>query len=216
MSENPGEDTEKPDEFLWKVLGRFDHYIGAADAKAGVIATLSTFIIGGVFLRYERLVQTASMKGLVVFAMVLVFLSLGAATISLFPSLLSSRDSDPDGEDEEKDEEGGGSLIFFGDVAEREDSKDYRTDVAASDEESRFRDLADQVHTVGWLTDRKFTSLQWAYGLLGAGLAVFCLAAVVLILQTDPATSDGAHATSGEQHSQNSRSEDGADTTTTK
>ena len=162
--------------FLWKLLDRYDVYIGSTINRAAAVTALNTLIVGYVILkagdilpafRGHSKLRLAAFGGLGVAglaALVSTFLSF----VALVPYLGSAANT-------------GRSLIFFKDVASRKRSA-FKTEVVSISDESAEGDLAEQVHDVASGLNKKFvwlTRAAWATLLALASMLV--LGASVLI-----------------------------------
>ncbi len=44
-----------PSDLLWKIIQRYDYYIGTTNAKAAIIATFNTFVFGAIVIKWQDL-----------------------------------------------------------------------------------------------------------------------------------------------------------------
>lgn len=146
-------------EFLWKVLGRFDVYIGSVNAKAALLVAFNAFVGSLIVLesRGLNLITGGLMLLKVGAAVSLVAAGLGTLAALWFtfaavtPYLRSPKRI---GKYQ--------SLLFFLHVAEYEPPDDYVAAVCALSEDDALHDLALQVHAVAKGLDAKFACLSRA------------------------------------------------------
>ncbi len=146
-------------EFLWKVLGRFDTYIGATLTRAGMTAAFNAVVLGLAAGKWSEFFgmdhQHATAKCVVAFALVASaacsLFSLACALLAVDP-LLTTPTTLPKMH----------STVFFGDVARFTDPTSYKSAVDAASEQDLESDLATQVYVVGKIVDTKFRYLKRA------------------------------------------------------
>jgi hypothetical protein len=159
-------DENERREFLWNVLGRYDHYISTANTKAAFVITLGSFVIGGMVL---KLVSQKGVSGFIValsvIAVGLILLAILQAIVSISPNVTSSSSDD--------------SKIFFGDVAAHETGGGYEKRIKQMTDAESLADLAQQVFEVSQVVKAKFQDLQLAFWLLFGGVMVGSLIAMV-------------------------------------
>ena len=144
---------------VWKVIARFDTYVGGTNAKAGFLIAFNTFLIGAVALKCPEIVAAAGGSAGAV-AAVSLLVATGAALFSLWhtfraisPFLVSpSRPNEYH------------SNLFFGDVCAHATPDKYLEAVSTWDESALRRDLAFQAHTLAAGLSSKFALLRVAIG----------------------------------------------------
>lgn len=148
-------------DFLWKVLGRYDFYIGSTNTKAALLIAYNTFVVSGIILKWKDISPCfASHPKLAVATAALLFL---LAIFSLASLIFTFRTINPytktcrqPGKYHSK--------IFFSDVSQFESADSYLDSVKTSAPESLFEDLAKQTYIVARGVDLKFAELKKAIG----------------------------------------------------
>lgn len=165
--------TSNPD-IIWRVIGRFDDYVRAADTKAAVVATFAVFEFGVALECTGDATETGGglLMGATLLALglciALSLVGLGALVSAVLPNLAS-----PEATDEYT------SVLFFGDVAADADGIAYGHRLTALDEAAVARDLAHQAHALAGIARHKYGRLTLALRLVvGAG---GCLALGLLL-----------------------------------
>ena len=134
-------------DFLWKVIGRYDFYIGTTNAKATMMIAFNVFIISGVILKMEEILPKDHYKSSIVVVLLLAFVTI-SSLVSLYKTFqvvhpfLKSKDNSR-------------SNIFFIDVAKRK-PEEYCESVKILTEKDLVSDLATQVNAVAQGAKSKF------------------------------------------------------------
>jgi hypothetical protein len=151
-------------EFLWKVIGRYDAYLGAINTKAAGVVAVNAFVIGIVVLRWADLMapwsnQSASVQNLVSLGNFLVIIAiLFGAVVSTYHaagSVTPRADSPTDLVNKYK------SHIFYGDVADFSHTT-YHDSIKNQGDEDVVRDCAYQAHALARILNDKFATLKKA------------------------------------------------------
>lgn len=151
----------KKDEFIWKVISRFDHYIGTTNAKATVIVAFNTFVFSAIVLKWADLLFPYKDQRVVAF--IAIFLLLVAALSSLVSLAAVFLVINPFLKSPKKPEKYH-SRIFFGHIAEYDKADDYLKCVRSSDEDKLMEDLCMQAHALAQGLDSKFRIMKIAVG----------------------------------------------------
>jgi len=167
------ESTAKID-YLWKTLGRMDTYIGTTNTKAALLVAFDTFLLGGLLVKSADILMPLKTAPTAHTWAIWLIAGTGAlavfslwATLSVVQPFLTSSKRAGDYH----------SRVFFGDVAEVKDAPAYLTQVRNADADAMLDDLAQQVHVVATIAQKKFKRLQ-----LVARVAVFGQVPVLLVL----------------------------------
>ncbi|AUX35790.1 MULTISPECIES: Pycsar system effector family protein [Sorangium] len=161
----PVASTGKDDiDFLLKVIGRYDTYIGTTNTKAAGVVALCALLVGTTSAKWNELVMGP--KAL----QVLIGLSLiGAAVTALLSISYAVQTVFPQTNSPEKPQVYS-SLIAYAAVAKHEKPEEYHTAILAQDEHARVLDCAFQAHTLAKITDDKFAKLKSSFRLLTWGV----------------------------------------------
>lgn len=160
--------------FLWKVIGRFDTYIGTTNTKAALLATFGTFVFSALVLKWsDFLLGFAGYHKLTVAAGICVAIAAAAAALStalafltVHPFLFSPKNPGKYH-----------SNLFFVHVSEHASGDDYARAVKEIADENQELDLAKQAHSLAKGLTSKMHRLQVA-----TVAAVFSLAAIVAFI----------------------------------
>jgi hypothetical protein len=162
--------------FLWKVLDRYDLYIGTTISRAATATALNTLLVGYVMLKAGDILGAfgshTKLKWVAFAALVVggvaAFASMFLSFLAVAPYLGRSGSHK-------------NSLIFFEHVAGYERG-DFVARTSALDEHEATRDLAEQVHDVATGLSGKFKWLRHAsWTTLAALGAVLILGACAMI-----------------------------------
>lgn len=145
-------------DFLWKVIQRYDTYIGTTNTKAAFLIAWNTFLLGVLSVKTPEILAYVSALPL---GATTIWICLGASTllslVSLWftfwvvkPFLKSPRKAMEYQ-----------SVIFFGDVSSYSEDQ-YKTSIDALDDDSAIRELRIQVHTLAKGVKSKFDRLNVA------------------------------------------------------
>lgn len=154
-------ESAKAPEFLWKVIQRYDTYVGSTNAKAAMLGTFNTFVVGAVVLKWHEVVALYGAHPKIgVGAGAVVLIAALASLYSLWrvfkvvhPFLDSSKKPGQYHSD-----------IFFGHVAEHGCAEDYLRHVAKADEATTTHDLGAQAHALACGLRQKFNDMRLAVG----------------------------------------------------
>lgn len=159
LSRTKGNYILEKDEFVWKIISRFDHYIGTTNTKATVIVAFNTFVFSAIVLKWADLLLPYQGQRAIVFISSLLLLvaalsslvSLAAVFLVINPFLKSP-----------KKPAKYHSIIFFGHVAEYDKADEYLQCVQSSDEDKLTEDLCIQAHALAQGLDKKFRIMKIA------------------------------------------------------
>lgn len=147
------------EQFLWKVIDRFDTYIGSTNSKTAIIVAFNTFVITGIILKWSDIgnlfIGYPKLISLTNFLLIVAALS---STVSLW---FVFKSVDPFLESPERPTQYT-SAIFFGHVSKFQSPEDYATHLTQMDAEGLFSDLANQAHVLSQGTSNKFRYLHWS------------------------------------------------------
>jgi Family of unknown function (DUF5706) len=146
-------------EVLWKVIGRFDLYIGSTNAKAALLIAFNTFVTGSIALKGQE-VRALFGSHRVAYALAVLAL-LVAATASFVSMWLTFRVIRPY-LDSPRSPTQYHSAIFFNHVAEHDQPDQYQAAVSALDDAGRVKDLAAQAHAIARGLKAKFATMRRA------------------------------------------------------
>lgn len=164
-------------DFLWKIIARFDFYIGSTNTKAAFILAFCTVALGVVTANPEKLLGPfVSFPLLQQFIAASIFTLIGTLLFSLWFTLkvvnpFLSSPSEPGGYH---------SKVFFGDVGRFPSAEKYWASFSSLSAESIEEDLAKQAHVLALGTASKFKNLKRAIGFLLFGSLPTMIAYVVL------------------------------------
>lgn len=157
------DDETKVQEVLWKIIGRFDFYIGSTNSKAAVIVAFNTFIMTGIvfkwadvgtlFAGYPKIISIINL--LLFFTGVVSAISLWFVINAIHPFLKS-----PEHPMEYN------SVIFFEHVARHTDPKDYLNQLGGMDSQSIVDDLGKQTHVLAKGLTQKFKTMKIATNII--------------------------------------------------
>jgi hypothetical protein len=162
--------------FLWKILDRYDLYIGSTISRAAAVTALNTLVVGYVILKAGEILGNfgghTKLKwvafGAVVIAGLAAFVSTLLSFLAVAPYL--------GGRGARKK-----SIVFFADVA-RKSAPGYVKEISALSEDAATVDVAEQVHDVATGLSHKFARLKHASRSTLVGLAaMLALGASVMI-----------------------------------
>lgn len=144
-------------EFLWKVIGRLDYYIGSTNYKSAVVVAYNAFVSTGIILEWQKIILIFDgYPKLITFSSFLLFLSALASLISLFfifrtiiPFLKSP-------ESPQKYT----SLIFFGHIIKYDNPEHYLKHVSKIDNDKELVDLSNQTYSLAQAANDKFKFIK--------------------------------------------------------
>lgn len=156
MSEESNRLQEKVD-FLLDVLKRYDHYVATTNFKVGLMMSFLGAIVLGLTIRVILLDpiqgEISCIRYSAIIASVLTIISSLFAAIQLLRAVFPNTEN----------ENGSGSLIFFGTVvSENKDSDEYYEKVLTIKHEEILKDLATQTYNVAGVVNHKFRVLKIA------------------------------------------------------
>jgi|GEM_PF-5727280 len=137
-------------EALWKIVGRYDHYIATTNQKAAATIAYNTIIVGGLILKYRDMLGLFDQhpRAIHVAAILLVSIavcslaSLWCTFLMILPYLWSPAKAD--------------SVIFFGDVANHDTAEKYFDQINKVTEEQFTKDLSVQTFALATGVKKKF------------------------------------------------------------
>lgn len=149
---------DRPD-FLWKVIQRYDVYINGSNAKAAILITFNTFVLGTIVIKSSEIlgVYASSRSVTSIVAFLLIATSI-AATVSMWFGLNAIAPIFTSSKEPTKYH----SLIFFDHVSEFNNPDAYRDAVNAVTPEALTDDLAKQAHALAGIAKTKFRRLMWS------------------------------------------------------
>jgi hypothetical protein len=162
--------------FLWKVLDRYDIYIGSTLSRTATTTALNTLLVGYIMLKSADILAAFGSHTTL---RVLAFIGLGVGGLAAFASTLLSFFAVAPylGRAGAKKD----SLIFFEHVSAR-DKKAFATSINSLTEQQATEDIAAQVHDVATGLSGKFKWLKHAsWTTLVALCAVLAIGAFVMI-----------------------------------
>lgn len=151
------------EQFLWKVLGRYDDYIGSTNSKTAIIVAFNAFVVTGIILRWNDIgtLFTGYTK-LTSVANLLLIVAAISSTVSLWFVFKSINPFLKSPEHPTKYT----SAIFFGHVSKFNSPEDYIAHLNEMDQDRLFQDLARQAHSIAQGTKNKFDHLAKAIGVI--------------------------------------------------
>lgn len=164
-------------DLLWKVIQRYDYYIGTTNAKAAIIATFDTFVFGAIVIKWQDLIP---LFGTHRSAAILVGCFLAVAAIASLVSLWATFLVINPFVKSPKSPTQYHSVLFFSHVAEHEVPENYLTCIDQVDDESLCKDLGLQAHSLALGVRDKFQKMKIAVGAI-IFAQIPALAAMVLI-----------------------------------
>jgi Family of unknown function (DUF5706) len=167
-------------DFLWKVIGRYDFYMGSVNAKAAFLIAFNAFVITGIVLKWSDILQLYGTK--YPFANLVASILLAAVALASLVSLFFTFQAVNPFLKSPKDPRSYHSAVYFGHVAEYNDPEKYLSHVNELDAEKVVKDLAYQAHTLAKGTAGKFGWINWAIGaILYAEIPIFSLRVVIVV-----------------------------------
>ncbi len=165
-------------EILWKVIGRFDLYIGSINAKAALLIAFNTFVTGSIVLKGQEvgvLFGTHRVAyALAVIALLITAMSSFVSTWLTFRVIRPYLDSPRQPTQYH-------SAIFFNHVAEHEQPDHYQTAVSTLDAAGWVKDLAAQAHALARGLKVKFATIRQAIDII-LRVQIPALGLVILLL----------------------------------
>lgn len=177
-------------DLLWKIIGRFDTYVGTTNPKATLLLTFDTFVVSALSLKWVDVSSQFSgyptaqrwVSGLLVLATFAALASMAFAFSAIAPYLRSHK---APGKYH--------SFLFFEHVAEHALGTDYHEAVAAVGTTEIERELATQAHALSRGLRTKFRYLRFSVLLILLGVlipaAIVVLMRVMLAISRTPAAS---------------------------
>ena len=129
------------------ILQRYDHYIESVQSKSNLYITLNTFVLTGAITLFAGFKNQLDN-----YLTVWLLLIIGISIFSLFYTLLALIP--------QTKKNGQNSIIFFGDVAEKNHADEYYESIKDMDEESFKKDLAQQIQQVAKIVSKKHIHLR--------------------------------------------------------
>jgi len=166
-------------DFLWKVIGRYDYYIGSVNSKAAFLIAFNVFVITGIVLKWSDILQLCGTK--FPFATLVTSILLAVTALASLASLFLTFQAVNPFLKSPKDPRVYHSAVFFGHVAEHDDPEKYLSHVKELDEEKAVKDLAYQAHVLAKGTVGKFGWIKWAMGAILIEIPIFALLVVIIV-----------------------------------
>ena len=172
-------------EFLWRVLGRLDFYIGTTNYKAAILLTFNTFIFSAVVLKWVAFLELIgggpNIKIVVGILLSVIAICSLASVFTTFKAIFPFLESPSDPGEYH-------SNIFFRHISKFKDGDKYLSSIESAKAAGEIKDLAYQVHVVSKGLDGKFEDLKLATRLLLFGSVcsfglIFCLKIILMIIQ---------------------------------
>jgi hypothetical protein len=168
-------------DFVWKVISRYDQYIVSTNNKAAIVIAYSAIIVGSIIVKYQDV--QAMFNGYPGFLK----LTDGMLTIAALSSLavlwVTFKVVLPSMKSPKK----GNSAIFYGDVADHATGEKYIEQVQAMTDKQEISDLSVQAHALAGIAKSKFSGIWWAMVLILyvqlPAIAVIVCTRLALILQ---------------------------------
>jgi len=163
-ADNPEEAAriDAPD-IAWKILGRFDFYIGSTNAKAALLIAFNTFVTGTIVLKgqdvsalFGRYRMAYSLAVLALFVGALASVASMWLTFKVIRPYLDSARSPTQYH----------SVLFFNHVAEHANLDEYRSAVQGLDEDALTKDLTAQAHALAVGLRSKFATMRQAVNII--------------------------------------------------
>lgn len=137
----------KMKENLKFILERYDHYIESVQSKSNLYITLNTFVLTGVVTLFAGFKN--QLDG---FMTIWLLIIIGISIVSLIYTLLALIP--------QTKKNGLDSVIFFGNVSEKNQQDEYYESIKDMDEETFKKDLAQQVQQVAKIVCKKHIHLR--------------------------------------------------------
>ncbi|WP_221028911.1 Pycsar system effector family protein [Actomonas aquatica] len=149
----------KPEDSLWKIIGRYDVYFGSTNNKAAFLIAYNTFALGAVLLQLgaiDAIMQSAAGLHARVAFLIIVgatclasIASLACVLLVIIPYIKSPRKPGLYH-----------SIVFYGDVAEHASAEDYKQQVDTYDQAKLSEDLSRQAHVLAKGLSSKFRLMR--------------------------------------------------------
>ena len=178
MSEENSQLKDKAD-FLLDVLKRYDHYVATTNFKVGLMMSFLGAIVLGLTIRVLLLDPVQGGIGCIRYAtIVTIVLTISSA---LYAAIQLLRAVFPN----TKNENGSGSLIFFGSVvSENNNSDEYYKKVLSIEQGEILRDLSIQTYNMAEVVNQKFKVLKIAVNtMIFATIPLLAVSLALLIIQ---------------------------------
>ena len=141
------------------ILGRYDHYIESVQSKSSLYITLNTFILTGFFTLFAGFSNRMNVF-LIAFLIAIILISVISLVYTLIALIPRTKRTAQD------------SIIFFGDVADKNQPNQYYELIKDMDEETFTKNLAQQVQQVAQIVCKKHIHLKYTNQFL---IAQICL-----------------------------------------
>lgn len=146
-------------DFLWKIINRFDFYMGSTNTKATVVVAFNTFVFSAIILKWRELLPFFGEHRTAIFVanilmIIAAMASLASLTVTYFvinPYLKSP-----------KIPTSYHSKLFFGHVSEFIKPEEYHECVKACNDEEWVKDLCFQAHALADGLANKFKLMKLA------------------------------------------------------
>lgn len=150
---------DKPDEALWKIIGRYDVYFGSTNNKAAFLIAYNTFALSAILLQLGAIdtitpatVHPAARLGFLVIiaaTCIATLVSLALVLLVVVPYIKSNKKPGLYH-----------SIVFYGDVAEHASAEDFKRQVDSYDASKLAEDLSHQAHVLAKGLLGKFTLMR--------------------------------------------------------
>lgn len=166
MNDVPEQDKvtlKEANDFLWKVINRYDTITNSTNVKSAILITVNTFIFSAIVLNWETIIHAYDpfqsmnlfIAAVVVFLCFTTLVSVSFLVFAIRPYLDS-----PNGP------KGHLSRIFFARVSKNFNSKEYVESIRGASSDNFFEDLAEQVYALAKGLDAKFQFIRIAIWML--------------------------------------------------
>lgn len=178
MSEENSQMKDKAD-FLLDVLKRYDHYVATTNFKVGLMMSFLGAVVLGLTIRVLLLDpiqgEISCTRYATIISIVLTIASSLYAAIQLLRAVFPST----------KNEDGSGSLIFFGSVvSENENAEEYYKKVLSIEQEELLKDLSIQTYNMAGVVNQKFKVLKNAVNtMIFATIPLLAISLALLIAE---------------------------------
>jgi len=153
------------------ILGRYDHYIESVQSKSNLYITLNTFILTGAVTLFAGFKNDLNLF-LLNFLILVIIVSVVCMIYILIAVNPQTKKSVED------------SIIFFGNVANKNDDGEYWKIVKNMSDKEFRKDLANQVQQVAIIVHKKHCRLKTASCLLILQFVLIGFWIVIFILKT--------------------------------
>lgn len=129
------------------ILERYDHYIESVQSKSNLYITLNTFVLTGAITLFGGFKDQLD-ACLTICLLLIIVISIISLIYTLLALIPQTKKTEQD------------SVIFFGNVAERNQAVEYYESIKEMDENTFMKDLAHQVQQVAKIVCQKHIHLR--------------------------------------------------------